>query len=266
MNPRHVLSEMRFVGVEGVGLGSRARLAWDCLAARLPLVWSQTRQSRHRVRLRIQGRTRTVHLRNNGSDVRILLSILKDREYDVPGMDWRSVGSILDAGANIGITSLYLAARAPGARIVAVEPEPSNLRLLETNLAENHVAAEIVPAALWSSPGRMTLHVSGSAMAHALNGSGDASQSRIEVDTIDMPALLRRFGGAIDLVKLDVEGAERAIFASPQEWIRSVRMYVIECHPEQGLDSRRLGAILTRSGFDARVYNVKYDLLFALRR
>lgn len=290
MNPVYLLSELAWVARSGIGLASRVRLATDCVAARIPGVWSRDRQVTHQVRVRIHGKPFVVALRNNGSDVRILTSLLKDGEYEAPGLNWGEIDTIIDAGANIGITSLYFHSLAPNARIVAVEPEPGNLQVLRRNVDLNAIGAEIVPAALWKDVGTMSLEVHHSAMAHKLTeavfndegGTGDGAGasihgqvdgdrprtggSSVEVATVNMPALLARFAArSVDLVKLDIEGAERAVLERPDEWIHAVKRFVIECHPEQGLSSSQVEAILRTFGFETEVYRPHYDLLYAHR-
>ncbi|MBK6790779.1 MAG: FkbM family methyltransferase [Betaproteobacteria bacterium] len=63
---------------------------------------------------------------------------------------------IVDAGAHIGLATVYLATRFPQATIVALEPEPSNYRLLCKNVAslKNVVT---VNAGLWSRAARVKL-------------------------------------------------------------------------------------------------------------
>jgi FkbM family methyltransferase len=60
---------------------------------------------------------------------------------------------MIDAGANIGFSSVYLACRWGATRIVAVEPDPENAELLRRNLAQNGVEAEVIEAAVGAEDG-----------------------------------------------------------------------------------------------------------------
>jgi FkbM family methyltransferase len=55
---------------------------------------------------------------------------------------------IIDAGANIGLTSVVYANRYPEARVIAIEPEVSNFQLLKENAA-SYPNIELVHGALW---------------------------------------------------------------------------------------------------------------------
>ena len=63
---------------------------------------------------------------------------------------------IIDAGANIGVASIYFANRYPEAKIFAIEPEPANYALLVKN---THLYPSIVPvhAALWNHDGEISV-------------------------------------------------------------------------------------------------------------
>src|ERR1700681_1185575 len=69
--------------------------------------------------------------------------------------------SFVDIGANVGLFSLFVAARASGnARILAIEPEPGNLRRLHFNVLANPSAAiKIIAAALSDEAGDLVMKV-----------------------------------------------------------------------------------------------------------
>ncbi|MGF1643403.1 MAG: FkbM family methyltransferase [Thiotrichales bacterium] len=58
--------------------------------------------------------------------------VLLDREYDLPLSP--PAKFIVDAGANVGYTSLFMATRHPAAKIVSIEPEESNFLQLQQNV------------------------------------------------------------------------------------------------------------------------------------
>jgi len=58
--------------------------------------------------------------------------------------------TIIDGGANIGLTSVYFANRYPGANIVSVEPEEMNFQLLEKN-TRPYPAISLLRAGIWES-------------------------------------------------------------------------------------------------------------------
>jgi FkbM family methyltransferase len=87
-------------------------------------------------------------LRIPSSDIPVFKQIFIDHAYDFRVETQPEV--IVDAGANIGLASIYFANRYPYAKIIAVEPEQSNYELLEDNTAPY---PNIIPvqAALWNT-------------------------------------------------------------------------------------------------------------------
>lgn len=170
---------------------------------------------------------RSVWLRGGTSDLKVALQVLAAREYDVdPGLMPRL---IIDAGANIGISSLYFAAKYPEAKVYAIEPEPSNFRLLIRNCQG---VSNIIPvsAALWPRPARLSLvdeHAEKWACSFR-ESDGDG----VGMPSITIPEILAQAGAdTIDVLKLDIEGAERELFSdSCESWLPKVRFIIIELH------------------------------------
>ena len=135
----------------------------------------------------------------------------------------------------MGYATLFFANRYPEARILAVEPAPGNLALLLANTAA-YPGVEVVPAAIWS-------HAAGVKLIDPHQGSWafqvrEGPDEGIEVPAVTMPMLIDRLGATtVDVLKLDIEGAEREVFTQGvDEWLPRVRTLIIETHGE---DCRR---------------------------
>lgn len=138
---------------------------------------------------------------------------------------------IVDAGANVGCTSVFFANRYPDAKIFAVEPETSNFQLLEQNTSPYK---NVIPirAALWSANCDLAVSDPGKGKwgfrtrsAHQQTGAGETVRGlTIErlVEEHNIPQ--------IDLLKLDIEGAEREVFEGGASWLERVETIVIELH------------------------------------
>jgi tRNA G46 methylase TrmB len=96
----------------------------------------------------------SIHLRIPSSDAPTYRQVFIKREYDVSVKQDPKV--ILDAGANIGLASIYFANRFPDAKIIALEPEESNFSLLKKNVLPYK---NIIPihAALWNKNEEISL-------------------------------------------------------------------------------------------------------------
>ncbi len=155
------------------------------------------------------------------------------RYYDAP---LGEPATILDLGANCGFATLLFAARFPGARIAAVEPHPANVLALRKNLELNRVLATMIPGAAASEDGPCQLVVSTS-LTHTLMSPGCEGDSRtITVDGWSVPTLMTRLGwDRIDLLKIDIEGYERTLFADRPVWLTRVNRIIGEVHSSYGL-------------------------------
>ena len=168
----------------------------------------------------IKGR---VLVRGKSSDL-ILFFILFIRKQMVPMPP--GVGFIVDAGANTGLLTRYYAEIYPDAQIVAVEPDPNNFRTLVTNCGSLK-NVECLNAAVWPLDS-LSLAVSGSD-AWSMQVCEAAASGGIP--SVSMSSLLKRKSGrGATLVKMDIEGSEKAIFEHSAEWIRGVTHLHIEIH------------------------------------
>ncbi len=136
---------------------------------------------------------------------------------------------LLDGGANLGLSALALAQGAPRhARLLALEPNPRITPLLRGNLARNGLdRAEVHAAALGAEPGEVLLHDPESSavafVAPAANGVGRGVQHSVPCVTLND---LARGMGRLDLVKLDVEGAEMNAIKGGMSSFRRLRTLV----------------------------------------
>lgn len=173
------------------------------------------------------GHDHPLTLRTGSSDVGAFLEVFIDRDHELPVA--LAPRLILDIGANVGCSAVDLAHRYPEARVVAVEPEPSNLQLLRTNTAP-YPNIEVVEGAVW--PSAMPLVVD--------NPDADRWSYRMRPARTGEPGTVRgltveelapaEVAPTIDILKLDIEGAEGELFAHPCPWLERVRVLVIELH------------------------------------
>ena len=103
-------------------------------------------------KLKIKHFDQNVVIRMGTSDFKCLEKVFISEEYKNPFPIKPRV--IVDAGANIGMTSLYFAHEYPGAKIIAIEPEPQTSRCLKRN-TRNISSISLLNGALWNSESRI---------------------------------------------------------------------------------------------------------------
>jgi FkbM family methyltransferase len=172
-------------------------------------------------------------------------------EYAMPGIDWSRVQYIVDAGAHVGGFALWAAAQSE-CHIIALEPNPATRELLEINVRKQNLDERIAvrPWALAGRRERRGLRPAADSAATALvemPASGD-----VEVDALTLPDLIEASGFPhIDVLKMDIEGAEHEVFASADDKaLRLVSTWIIECHPVPGTDAANIPGRLQAAGFE----------------
>lgn len=176
---------------------------------------------------------RRLWVRLNTTDISIYQQIFVNREYEMALK--REPAVIVDAGANVGFSAIYFSVRYPAARIVALEPEASNFELLKRNVAA-FPGIEPVRKAVWSCVADLDLFDAGSGRA-GLQKDGFQTfppgerPSSATVPAVDLDTLMTEMRiDFIDVLKIDVEGAEREIFGKGGAWLNKVGVIVAELH------------------------------------
>jgi FkbM family methyltransferase len=172
----------------------------------------------------------------------------------------RPAPRVLDCGANLGLASLYFKRRHPDARITAFEPDPVIAPLLRRNLTHNGGAdIEVVEAAVWTARDRLTFfsdQADAGALAAAAAPDARRDRSTITVDSIRLREWLERED--VDLLKLDIEGAELAVLHDVESTLHSVAAIHLEVHDLN--PAKRLlpecASILDRAGFVTAIGSV----------
>jgi FkbM family methyltransferase len=173
-----------------------------------------------------------IHLRLRSSDVTVFRSIILDQEYEWPLA--KSPRIIVDAGANIGLTSVFYANKYPGAKIFAIEPEPSNYNMLLKNTAK-YQNIKPIQAALWNNNEHVHIIDGGiGGWSYQVEKASDGpanTKSRGLAIALTIDKLMSDFHiGQLDLLKVDIEGSEKEVFENSAAWIDRVGVIVIELH------------------------------------
>lgn len=153
---------------------------------------------------------------------------------------------IVDGGAHIGLASLYFALTTDTPTIEAFEADPAIADVLRSNISALGIPGITVHRrALWTDDGGVCFSDNG-------DDSGHVATQGIRVDSVDLAAVLEAHADTgIDLLKLDVEGAEFALIPHCREQLSLVRNMIIEVHEMHGAprQSGRLLAVLEEAGF-----------------
>jgi len=178
-------------------------------------------------------------LQRNSMDYRLFSDIFLHECYNLTLLG--EPAYIMDCGANIGISTRYFIKCYPKAKIAAVEPDQRNFKLLQLNLLECGVAT--FQAALHHKRGQLRLvndHLT--SYARRFDEAGGGSEQVTAVPLQDLFTELE--WPRIDLLKIDIEGGESALFDTEDSWLSRVNVFVIEFH--EYLKEGATQAILTK--------------------
>ena len=177
-----------------------------------------------------QGKPTPFAFRPGTSDVNVMESIFKGQEYALPIQGFQPK-LILDCGGNIGAAAVYFANKYPDAQIYSIEPEKDNFEILKynTKIYEN---IHPVNAGLWDKETFIRVEDRGLGnwgfMTFETNKNDPAAMK-----TTTISKILKDSGFAeIDLLKIDIEGAEKEVFGAKnvEHWLPKVKVLVIELH------------------------------------
>ena len=181
-------------------------------------------------------------------------------KYDaVPGFSAAPGWTVVDVGANVGAYSLWQWRNMESdGTIVAVEASPNTCAVLASNITSNHADEQIsvVQRAVWCESGPIDFLSSArssstSGVAETLDRSLIEDAQHQVVEAITLADLLDRSelqGRVVDVLKLDIEGAEAvALRAAEPSTLSRIRRLVVEADERTWSEVR---AVLEQGGFD----------------
>ncbi|MBV9511334.1 MAG: FkbM family methyltransferase [Caulobacteraceae bacterium] len=213
------------------------------------------------------------HVRGGDTDVAVIKQVFVNREYDFSRLpqskdlqkayeDILSAGLrplILDAGANNGASALWFAGQFPRARVVAIEPDPSNAELARVN-TRRAGNVDVLEAAIGAQEGRVRLIDN----AHKEAWGKKTERADDGVPVVTVPSVLANYpDGRLFIVKIDIEGFERDLFSANTDWVDAAAAIFIEPHDWMTL-TRRSSATLQKVMFskDREILILGENLMF----
>jgi len=191
------------------------------------------------------------------------------REYEIPELDWLSVRTVVDAGANVGAATLWLCEQAPQAQVFALEPGRAAAEACRRNVHRNGLSnrVRVLNVALGDRPGTAFLHL-GPASVNATVNPSPRGADDYEVPVITLEQLMDDNElRSLDILKLDCEGAEYDVLMHADTGLlHRIGAMVGELHGFGGDEPPELGDRLRAAGFLAHFRpNAAEGIFTALR-
>lgn len=152
-----------------------------------------------------------------------------------PIADAENVRFVVDAGAYVGFSSLWFLEKFPECHVLAIEPEFDNYRCIAINTTNHAFRVHRMHNALWDRDESVSV------VRGRYRDGKDWSTQVCEtfplapgsIPGLTLPTLTRTVcHDRIDILKIDIEGAEAKVFAGNVDWLDRVRNLVIELHDD----------------------------------
>jgi FkbM family methyltransferase len=202
-----------------------------------------------------------LNIRLATSDWWVMEEIFIDGEYDPlirHGLE--NIRTVLDLGSNIGMTVRRWQTLWPAAQVVAIEPDARNIELARRNAATTSDHPPVFVQACVAGHSRI-VHLDRSTVEYSFEmregaAGGEGGEA---IEALTVPQVCERAGidpsVTIDLLKCDIEGAEKELFDECGPWIGRVRYLAVEVHEPYTREHllaalQQAGAKLKWSGYE----------------
>lgn len=204
-------------------------------------------------RYRLRRSEVVIHIRHGTVDVMTLEEIFLLGHYDLPQPVAHSLAAterplqVVDLGANIGLFGAHIRRLYPDVCITAFEPHPANAEVLRRTIEANNGEGcwQLIEACADVRDGAVPF-----AVAEFTTSRIDSNSAAMTVPSRDVFPLLED----VDLLKIDIEGAEWRLLADPRFASVSARAVALEYHPHDcpESDPRLLARrLLEDAGYEA---------------
>jgi FkbM family methyltransferase len=179
--------------------------------------------------IRVPGILHPLTLRKGTSDYETFYQAIVHSQYKFNyGINPRV---IIDGGANIGLASIALKNMFPEAFVIAIEPDPENYAQLQENV-KAYKNISTLKAGLWNKKALLSVTDKYNVGKWGMVTEEVEEMAPGVINTVTIMDIMEQFNiEQVDLLKLDIETAERELFSSDYEtWLPRVKAIVIELH------------------------------------
>jgi FkbM family methyltransferase len=213
-----------------------------------------------------------IQLRNYSSDLMVFEQIFIQEEYkkliEIIKNTKIDVKIIVDAGANIGLSALYInhQLNTHSPILYCIEADFENNKCIHHHISSNQLNnVHTINAGLWDKPGYLAVKNDFRDGAHwSLRVAAVNYETKLKA--ITMQELMTQYQlGSIDLLKIDIEGSEGVLLRNKLDlatYLPKVKIICLEVH-EEVISNNEVIQILTDFGFTCQRY---LDLTVGVRK
>jgi FkbM family methyltransferase len=186
--------------------------------------------------IKFSGSQNALYLRRGTSDIAVFNSIYAFSEFS-GNFHITKGDTIIDCGANIGISTLYFAEKYPDNKVIAIEPDRENFLLLQKN-TKHCPNVSCLEGAIHNSSGNLFLQNPNSENWGFIFSEKEPQLNRtneqsVMVTAFSLDEIIEKHKiDTVGLLKIDIEGGEKDLFAKNLQWLSRVKTMVVELHDD----------------------------------
>jgi len=202
----------------------------------LPGIYFLKRKIKSFRKNKIKWENTIIQHRGSMADLGVIDQILKKNDYDLTRLArYQEIVNfyercdrplIIDAGANIGISTIWFGTKFPKAKIIAIEPQSDNFSLLSLNTKNFNV--KNIHGALSNQRGTIKVFDPGHGEWGFRTGRNENNCVE-EVNSYDINTFLEPTLNPF-IMKIDIEGAETEVFEQNTDYFQKFPLIIIELH------------------------------------
>lgn len=215
------------------------------------------------------------HLSERIADLYMIMTCVKDKQYNPSSFEIRPRDTIVEIGGHIGSFSVYAARKAPQGRVVVYEPDPGNFAYLQKNVHLNKLSNVTAKKMAVATKKGMRMFFPSTVNTAESSMYATKGQS-IQVPTTTLSHIFEEHAVvSCDFLKLDCEGAEYEIlFGTPVSCLDKIQKIAMECHnpsyfniADPRYTQESMKTFLSSNGFAVTEIkeNAMHSLIFARR-
>lgn len=173
--------------------------------------------------------------------------------------------TIIDAGANIGLSTIFFKIKFPDAKIIAFEPHPDTFKLLKLNIEKNEIKNVEIHNVALSGKEETIKFFSSSDMPLADIGMSTIKQhveyfhlkkgNTIEIN-VPSKKLSTFIEDKVDLLKLDIEGSECEVISELDVLLSKINNIIMEYHYHYTYSNNPLSKIIQNLIENSHIYKI----------
>lgn len=167
---------------------------------------------------------------------------------------------IIDIGSYIGMSVIYFKGIYPDSKILSFEPNPQAREILKENIFQNNLDnVEVLPYAIDSSEGKRDFFFDSSkenwqSTGGFLENSWNGEYKNNTKTAVETKKLSEYLLAPVDILKMDIEGAEYRVLKESENLLKNVKAVVLEYHPVNKKCFSLIINILKKSGFSISIF------------